>query len=281
MLRLIAPSGPLAEDELLRGVAFLREHFEVRFREDIIAREGFLAGSDERRLRELHEALGDDQAVALLAVRGGHGALRIIDRLDAALVRRAAKPIIGFSDITAFHLFWARAGVPSLHASMVGALGRDVTLREEWLHAVRALVDHSSPAAIGELDAWRGGEAKGRLVGGNLRVLASLLGTPYAPSLDGAILILEDVGEHAYRIDRLLTTLRLHGVFDRVAAVVLGEFFQCSPSGAQTCEEVLRRFFANAPFPVLGGLPTGHGKRNIPIHLNVAAAIRGHELRYG
>ncbi|MFT5353430.1 MAG: muramoyltetrapeptide carboxypeptidase [Polyangiales bacterium] len=280
VLRLIAPSGPIAEDDFLSGLAFLREHFEVRYRDDILTRQSFLAGSDARRLEEIREALADEEAVAIVAVRGGHGALRIVDKLDLDIVRRASKPIVGFSDVTALHLAWARAGVPSLHASMVGALGRDASIRSEWLSSVDKLVTQQPQSRLTGLDVWRSGSAKGRLLGGNLRVLASLLGTPYVPSFENAVLLLEDVGEHAYRIDRLLTTLRLHGVFDQVSAVVLGEFHQCAPSEAQSCEAVLRDFFADAHFPVLAGLPIGHGSRNIAAQLNVDVEVHGGELRY-
>lgn len=273
MLRLIAPSGLIAEDDFHSGVAFLEQHFEVRYRDDILARRGFLAGSDERRLTEVHEALADEGADAILAVRGGHGALRIVDKLDMKLVRRASKPIIGFSDVTTFHLAWAGAGVPSLHACMVGALGRDTSIRSEWLHAVEAHF-HEAPITLNGLDIWRDGTATGTLHGGNLRVIASLVGTPYMPSFDGAILLLEDVGERAYRIDRLLTALRLHDVFARVAGVVLGDFHECHPSDGVSCEEVLQSFFEASPFPVLAALPVGHGARNTALPLGRMAQIQ-------
>ena len=280
VLRLIAPSGPFPEDDFRSGVAFLREHFEVRYREDIQTRMGFLAGSDARRLDEVHEALADDEADAIIAIRGGHGASRIVDGLDSELIRRASKPIVGFSDVTALHLAWARAGVASLHASMVGALGRDVSIRHEWLGALDRFLKQEPPTPIRGLDVWRPGEATGRLLGGNLRVLGSLIGTPYVPRFDKALLLLEDVGEHAYRVDRLLTTLRLHGVFERVAAVVLGDFHRCAPSEGQSCDDVLRAFFADAPFPVVAGLPIGHGKRNIAIPLNTCVTLRSGEIHH-
>lgn len=272
MLRLIAPSGIVAEDDFHSGVAFLREHFEVRYRDDILSRQGFLAGSDERRLGEVHEALADEGADAIVAVRGGHGALRIVDDLDLDLVRRAAKPIIGFSDITALHLAWARARVPSLHASMVGALGRATSIRADWLRSVGGLF-RQTPEALEGLEVWRSGSAAGKLLGGNLRVLASLLGTSYAPRFDGALLLLEDVGERAYRVDRLLTTLRLHRVFEGVAGVILGDFHECHPSEGVSTEEVLRTFFASSPFPVLAGLPVGHGEKNAALVLGRTARV--------
>ncbi|MFK8001429.1 MAG: LD-carboxypeptidase [Polyangiales bacterium] len=272
VLRLIAPSGIVAEDDFHAGVAFLREHFEVRYRDDVLSRNGFLAGSDERRLDEVHEALADEDADAIVAVRGGHGALRIVDELDLGLLRRAAKPIIGFSDITALHLAWARVGAPSLHASMVGALGRNASIRIEWLRSLESLFQEA-PTTLNDLDVWTPGDAAGTLLGGNLRVIASLLGTSYVPKFDGALLLLEDVGERAYRVDRLLTTLRLHGVFDGIAGVVLGDFYECHPSEGVSAKEVLQAFFADAPFPVLAGLPVGHGEKNAALVLGRTARI--------
>lgn len=280
VLRLIAPSGPVAEDDFHRGVAFLREHFEVRFREDILARNGLFAGSDARRLEELHEALGDVDADAIVAVRGGHGAIPIIDKIDVGLVRRASKPILGFSDVTALHLLWAREGVPSLHSSMVGALGRSASIRRDWLHSVEAFLRERSPAALGGLDVWCDGDATGPLLGGNLRVVTTLAGTTLAPNFDGAILLLEDVGERAYRIDRLLHTLRLHGVFAQVAGVVLGDFHECHGSESVSTESVLRAFFSDSPFPVMAGLPVGHGARNVSVPFGRTACMEAGVLRF-
>lgn len=273
VLRLVAPAGPFDPEAFAAGVAFLRERYEVRYRPDILTREGFLAGDDRRRLDELREALADPDAAAIVAARGGYGATRLLPGLGADEVRAAGVPLVGFSDITALHALWRRAAVPSLHASMVAALGRaDEAARARWIETLEG-----EGCALRGLTSWSPGVAEGPLVGGNLAVLGALLGTPHAPPLDGAILLLEDIGERPYRIDRVLTSLRQAGWLTRVAGVALGELTDCraGPDGV-TPEAVLRERLGDLGVPVVAGLPVGHGACNEPLWLG-----RRHRLDAG
>tara|TARA_B100001750_G_scaffold213977_1_gene196837 strand:+ start:1414 stop:2301 length:888 start_codon:yes stop_codon:yes gene_type:complete len=264
VVRVIAPSGPFDPEAFAAGLAFLRERYEVRHRPDVLDRRGYLAGSDERRLAELREALADPDALAVVAARGGYGATRLLEHLDAADL--PPKVLVGFSDITALHALWQRGGRPSLHASMVAALGRaDEVARSAWVLALEG-----GAALFTGLRCWSPGVATGPLVGGNLAVLAALVGTPYAPPLDGSLLLLEDVGERPYRLDRMLTSLRHAGWLDRVAGVVVGELTDCraGPDGVEALA-VLEEHLARLPVPVVHAIPVGHGPRNAPIWMGV------------
>jgi muramoyltetrapeptide carboxypeptidase len=252
----IAPSSPFDREAFERGVARLRARYTVSYDEAIFVRDGFLAGSDARRVDELHRALADDDVDAIACGRGGYGAMRLLPSIDVALVARAAKLLVGFSDVTALHAVWQRAGLRSLHASMVAALGRIPEARvARWTRAVEGYVPFSGhDAAIRNR-----GRVTAPLVGGNLAVLAALAGTPFFPPVDGAVVLLEDVAEAPYRVDRMLTTLRLSGALDRAAGVLIGDFTRCDPGAdGRTVDEVLRDRLLDLPIPVLGPVPVGH-----------------------
>ncbi|MFW6067564.1 MAG: S66 peptidase family protein [Myxococcota bacterium] len=268
---MVAPSSPFDREAFERGVARLGQRYQMRYGEALFERRGFLAGSDDRRANELLRALRDPEVDAVVAARGGHGATRILPRIDAGEVRRACKLLVGFSDVTALHAVWARAGVRSIHGPMVAALGRaEAAVVERW----EAAVEGRLPEPLDGLEPVREGRAEGPLVGGNLAVLAALAGTPYAPPVAGCVLFLEDVGERPYRVDRMLTTLRLAGWLDRVAGIVVGSFHD-SPPGPDgvTVEQVLREALSEAPVPVLMGVPAGHADDNLELPLGAPVRI--------
>lgn len=278
VIAVVAPSGPFDVDAFARGVERLRARYVVRHDDSILSRSGYLAGDDDRRLRELASAIEDESVDAIVCARGGYGATRLVDKLDPALVRASRKLLVGFSDITALHALWARAGVCSLHAPMVAALGR--TKSELVERYVRALEGAPMPALDG-LECIARGVARGPLVGGNLAVLAALVGTPYAPPLDGCVLFLEDVGERPYRVDRMLTSLRHAGWFDRIAGVALGAFTD-GPPGPDGVEvaNVLRERLADLGIPVIAGVPAGHVDDNLELAFGVSVFVDGDSGRF-
>jgi muramoyltetrapeptide carboxypeptidase len=270
-IRVVAPASPFPGADFEAGVERLRQRYRVSFDEGIFAREGFLAGSDERRLAELRAALSDPDVDALVAARGGYGVTRLLDRLSPEEVAAAPKLLVGFSDVTALHALWARAGLRSIHGPMVAALGR---AEPAWVERWIAAVEGEPMAAASNLTALTPGIAEGPLVGGNLALLAALCGTPHAPPIDGAVLFLEDVGEAPYRVDRMLTTLRHAGWLVRVAAVVLGLFTACDPRpDGRTVEEVLRERLGDLSVPVVAGLNAGHEPNNVEIPLGARARV--------
>ncbi|MCA9574032.1 MAG: LD-carboxypeptidase [Polyangiales bacterium] len=258
---LIAPSGAFDRAAFLRGVARLEAlGYRCRYDEGIFERVGYCAGDDARRADEVERALADPEVRWLVAARGGFGATRLLPRLSVDAVRRAGKGLVGFSDVTALHALWARAGVASVHGTMVAkldALPPDALAR--WAGALAG----ASPAPFTQLTPLVHGHAEGPLRGGNLAVLAALAGTPYAPPLDDAVLFLEDVGERPYRVDRMLTTLRQAGWFARLRGVVFGAFTEApaGPDGVET-RDVLREHAEALGLPAACDAPVGHVNDN-------------------
>lgn len=270
-MRVVAPASPFPREDFERGVERLRARYRVTYREDLFAREGFLAGSDARRLAELEEALADPSVDAIVAARGGYGVTRLLSRLDTEEVRAARKLLVGFSDLTALHALFARAGLRSIHGPMVCALGR---AEPEQVARWTAVAEGAALEPMAGLEALAPGVAQGPLLGGNLAVLAALAGTPHAPPLEGAILFLEDVGEAPYRVDRMLTTLRDAGWLARVAGIALGTFSGAEPrEDGRTVGEVLCDRLGDLGVPVLSGLGAGHVPDNLELPLGAPARL--------
>lgn len=255
-MALVAPAGPFDGEDFERGVARLRDRYDVQFDPAILTRRGYFAGDDERRLRELQAAIDDPRVAGIIAARGGYGVTRLLPRLDLRALAAHPKLLVGFSDITALHALWAQQRIVSVHATMVAALGRcDGGLVERH----RRALEGEFPERHEGLKTITPGTAQGVLLGGNLTVLSSLIGTPYALPTDGAILFFEDIGERPYRIDRMLTTWRNAGAFAAVRGVVVGAFTQCEPNtdGVRALD-VLSERLSDLGVPVVSGLPAGH-----------------------
>ncbi len=278
-LAVIAPAGPFKEESFRAGVSWLRERYTVSHSDDIFSSCGYLAGSDERRLCELNEAIADPDIDAIVCARGGFGTTRLLPDIDLAAIRRANKMIVGFSDISALHALWSLAGVRSIHAPMVAALGRaSQSVREKWIDTLED-PGKTRKWCLGTLGSYNGQAIQGRLTGGNLAVLGALAATPYLPPLDDAVLFLEDVGERPYRVDRMLTTLSQAGWFRRIRGLVLGAFTEGEPgTDGVTLDDVLKQHFESAPFPVLFGFPAGHIEENEPLPFGADVVIDGEEL---
>ncbi len=277
-IAVVAPSSPFPHDELWRGLAWLRARYRVRLRADALARDGYLAGSDERRAEELASALLDDDIKAVVAARGGYGALRVLAKLPWDRIAAKPKWIVGFSDITALHAMAWRAGVASVHAPNVTGLGRDssAALRASWL---AALERPAQQRAWEGLRIVRGGAARGPLVGGNLTLLHAMAAAGRLAIPDGAVLALEDVGESPYRLDRMLTSLELGGHLDRVAGLVFGSFAGCEPrADGRTAGEVLERWAGRLRLPVLADAPFGHSRDNDTFVLGADVQMRADAL---
>jgi muramoyltetrapeptide carboxypeptidase len=266
----IAPAGPCRDAEKLARLPALFEQHGLRavLMPGCTAPNGpheFLAASDEQRLNDVHAAWADDSIQALFALRGGYGCARFVDRIDTTLLRAHAKPLIGYSDITTLHALCSREGLPSFHAPMPASdwlQDNTQSGAQEDTDALFAVLMQPLPegALLGRApgDAWRvKGQAQGLLVGGNLSVIASLIGTPYALPVHGSIVFLEDVGEAPYRIDRLLTQLRLAGVLDAAAGFVLGSFTE-----ADDATPVLQEHLRKIGKPLISAWPSGHGQPN-------------------
>ena len=274
LIGVIAPAGPVAAQQLpaVQGL-YAQWGYRVRLYPGCHASTGYLAGPDALRLADVHAALADNEVAALHCLRGGYGAKRLLDGVDGDLLRRHPKLLIGYSDITALHALWAQHGLPSLHAPMPAS---DLAKpgREEDAAALLHVLRHGLRAGdvlapVLPADALRvDGVAEGMLIGGNLSLVAALLGTPWAWESRGAILFLEDVNEEPYRVDRLLTQLRLAGVLDAAAGFVLGSFTEETSPAA-----LLRDMLLPLDKPLLGGWPSGHGTPNRPLPLGLRVRL--------
>ena len=270
---LVAPAGPLLErDDLARAQELCR----LLGHEPVLGRHagghhGYLAGTDAERLADLNAALTDPGIGAVWCIRGGYGITRILAGVDFAGFARHPRPVIGFSDITALLAALTReTGVVTFH----GPVARHAMTAFTRAHLEKAL-SGAAPGRLGRVPAPEGvlvpsshrimtirdGVAEGPLQGGNLSLLQCLIGTPYMPDLDGALLFLEDVGEEVYRVDRMLSHLRLAGALDRLAGVIVGRFTEMGRRGADGAlgfDQVLATYFEPLGIPVAHGFPIGH-----------------------
>ena len=256
----VAPSGPFDAEAFANGVEWLRERYRVEVREDIHEQHGYLAGKDDRRVRELHQALSNREVKAIVAARGGYGSTRLLADIEIE------RPVwlVGFSDITALHARWHRAGIASVHGTMVAKLGEAPDeIRQQWL----ATLEGRSFALKAPSILRKGPRIRAPIVGGNLAVLAALCGTGFLPNASGHAVLLEDVGESAYRVDRMLTTLLQNAFFHNVRGVLLGEFHNCPPSQGIDVLEVIVERLSTIGVPLMAGLAIGHNDRNLALPL--------------
>lgn len=260
----VAPAGPFDRQLFEAGAAILRQRYDVVHTEALFARTRFLAGNDDHRLADLMRALSDPEIAGVFAARGGYGSMRLLPRISPD--RLPPRVLVGFSDITALHLAWQAAGRVSVHGpvlTQLGRLGRDDVAR------LFEVLEADGPAS--PLSGTRTivpGSVEGTLIGGNLSMLTRLLGTPYLPSLSGAVLLLEDVGERPYRLDRMWTHLRLAGAFRELAGICLGDFTECEETEAEfRSEDVLRDCAGETGLPCAAGFPIGHGAVNRAVPL--------------
>ena len=275
---LLAPGGPVEPDRL--------EISERRCRrlglEPVLfpaagGRSGFLSASDTERLADLQAAFDDPEIDAVWALRGGYGAIRIVDRLRLDRQRRDPIPFIGFSDNTVFHVAHAGIGVVSFHGPHPAAEfppAAEAAFRRALFAAdsPEPRVIEGSAAVPGTL---AGGIAEGLLWGGNLATLASLCGSASTLSADGRILCLEDIGEPAYRIDRMWVQLERAGVFRGVRGVALGGFTKPPPGERDAVRKVLRKRVHGLGVPAVSDLPFGHMAHNVTLPMGVRARVHG------
>lgn len=288
-IALVAPAGPLLErDDLTRAEALCRAlDYEPVLAPHAGDHHGYLAGTDPDRLEDLNRALRDPSIDALWCIRGGYGVTRLLDGVDWEALAARPRPVIGFSDITAllagvtrragvvaFHAPTARAAMPAFtrrHFARVLAVAEPAGVLEPLPPPPDVLVPQ-----VNRVVTLRGGTAEGPVMGGNLTLLQCLVGTPYFPDLDGALLALEDVNEDLYRIDRMLAHLRMVGALARVRGVLVGRFTELnrhSGDGAFGLDEVLGHYLLPLGVPVVYGLPFGHIDDQWTLPLGVRARM--------
>jgi muramoyltetrapeptide carboxypeptidase len=252
-------------------------------------RAGYLGGTDQERLDDLHDMFRDPEVKAIFAIRGGYGSERLLDRIDYGLLRANPKIFLGYSDITCLHLaIHKRAGLVTFHGPMMISTFTDFT--QKWfrraLFSAEPLAVVTNPAETNQLRpvhtlrTVRPGRARGRLVGGNLSLVTRTLGTPYEIDTRGRILFIEDVDEQPYSIDGMLTQLRLAGKLDAAAGIVFGECSGCRPRDFQpsfestfSVGEVVDQILGKLAIPVLSGLTIGHTDDQLTLPLGPLASL--------
>ncbi|MGI9175555.1 MAG: S66 peptidase family protein [Rhodothermales bacterium] len=285
---LVAPAGvvPDSFDVQLAQEAMAALDLKTKRGRHVMSRHGYFAGRDEDRAADLMAMFTDPDVDGIVALRGGWGAARLLEALDFDVIRQNPKVFVGFSDITTLLLtIYARTGLVTFHGPdglstwsrftaegfrrvLIG--GEAVTMQNPARDGGRLIQKEDRVRTITP------GMARGRLVGGNLTILTSLLGTPYLPSFDGHILFVEDIGEGIYRIDRMLTQLRLAGVLGQITGFVFGKCTRCNPDsdyGSFTLAEIIDEHIQPLGIPAWQGAMIGHIQDKLTVPLGVEAEI--------
>ncbi|MEU4715061.1 LD-carboxypeptidase [Micromonospora purpureochromogenes] len=276
---LVSPSGPTRPERVARGVELLTGWgLRPVLAPNAYARRGYLAGDDALRAADLNAAFADPEVRGVICTRGGYGAQRVVDLLDMAAVRRDPKVVAGFSDITALQFaLWRGARLAGVHGPGAAWLDERTPLRSaESLHAALMTTEPVTVAATPDeetFDVRVPGRAVGPLLGGNLCLITASIGTPDMPDLTGAVLLIEEVQEPPYKVDRMLTHLRRAGVLDGVAGVAVGQFTECADGWDTTVTDVLTECLGDLGVPVLGGLPVGHGVGQLTVPVGTRATL--------
>ena len=279
-IRIVSPAGSIKPKVVDAGVKTLRQWgHQVSVAPHALDSYGRFAGTPDDRAQDILDALQDPEVEIIWASRGGYGCMQILDSIPLELIRQANKPIVGYSDITALHALWHKAGVKSLHAPMMKHLGDDPTHRTS--KTLRELIDyygahHNWPPKHNNLfvSQWNTEHPEMPVdassfvwVGGNLSVLSGLHGTPYDYDYQGNVLFIEDISESPYKIDRMMQQLRLMGVLGQIKALVCGHFTGCDEDPLMPVRLWDNIRWIASPFniPVLMGAPIGHELTNYPV----------------
>jgi muramoyltetrapeptide carboxypeptidase len=284
-IALVAPSGRVASPERVDQAAAALDElgFAVRVYPSCRSGYGYLSGTDEERAADLNAAFADDAIDGIVCLKGGYGTPRILDKLDYPMIARHPKLFVGYSDITAIHIaLLNRCELATIHGPMASSdmvPSFDPFSKEAWLAALtrnESLGRLPRPAGDPGPRVLVPGLARGELVGGNLSLIAATMGTPYQIRPEGRILFIEDIDEAPYRIDRMLTNLRLAGVFKDCAGIALGNWNKCEAAPGKPSlglEEVFRDTLCGAGKPVLMGLAAGHCSPTLTLPLGTMAEL--------
>ena len=272
----VAPAGCVNDELLSAGVKALQQDgFQVELAPGVRDRKGYLAGDDEKRAQDLEGFFCRADLDAIFCARGGFGSVQLIPHLTER-IRSHPKIFAGYSDVTSL-LNWLlqSCGMVTFHAPMVAMdFARGLSPRSR---------DHLWGTLTGQKWRWkievgevvRSGMAEAEMLGGCLSVVVTTLGTPYEIDTAGKMLFLEDVGEKPYRVERMLTHLKMAGKLNGLAALVFGDFIQCDGEGSRDVRAIIGELFHEAPYPVVMGIPAGHGRENLALPFGVKLALDG------
>ena len=269
---IVAPAGPFDPDKFMKGKAVLESMgFQTIFDDSIFQKNGFLAGTDFQRADQVNHLFADPSVQAIVCARGGYGSMRILSLLDFETIQKNPKIFLGFSDISALlSVLYDQCGLVTFHGPLVTTLAKAT---EKTIMAMKtALVSDASLELIPEDGTViKPGVCSGLMAGGNLTTLCHLVGTPFAPNFKEKILLLEDVGEMPYRIDRMLTQMKLAGCFNDMAGLILGTFKKCGH--LNDVVDIVDNIFKDTDIPILAGFDMGHGTHNLTVPMGMRATL--------
>lgn len=269
---IVAPAGHFNTDTFLKGVTVLESMgFRVHIPDGVFRQSGYFAGTDSQRAGLLTRLFENDFIKAIVCARGGFGSIKILPLLDFERLRNHPKLFIGFSDISVLlNVLLEKVGLITFHGPVVTSLASATQKTKDTLLAA---VSSERPLEIAVENPLciHPGSASGPIKGGNLTTLCHLIGTPYMPSFKGHILLLEDRGEACYRIDRMLTQMKLARCLDGITGLVLGSFEDCGRM--DELYGVIESVFNNFRIPILAGIDVGHGKHNITFPVGLEATL--------
>jgi muramoyltetrapeptide carboxypeptidase len=270
-IRIVSPAGKVQKDKVLPGIELLQEEgFDVILGKHIFDKFHQYAGNDVQRSSDLQEAINDSETKAIICARGGYGTVRLIEKLDFSPLLKNPKWLVGFSDVTVLHSVLNKLGLASIHGSMPGFFLENKKITRSFLSLIEVLSSGKSKIEVSGSSLNRKGICSGELVGGNLSLLYSLQGTPWQLETSGKILLIEDLSEYLYHLDRMMQNLRLAGQLKHLSGLIVGGFTEMkdndSPFG-KSAYEIIMEAVHDYNFPVCFDFPVGHIPRNLAILL--------------
>jgi muramoyltetrapeptide carboxypeptidase len=283
-IRIVSPAGKVQKDKVLPGIKLLQdEGYNVVVGKHVFDKHFQYAGTDLQRAADFQEAINDPDAKAIICARGGYGTVRIIEKIDFSPLLKNNKWIVGFSDITILHTVLNKLGLASIHGAMPGFFVENKKMTRSFLSLMELISTGKSQFDIKAHELNRNGSCTGELVGGNLSLIYSLQGTPWQLETRGKILIIEDLTEYFYHLDRMMQNLRLAGQLKDLAGLIVGGFTEMkdndSPFG-KTAYEIIMDAVQDYHFPVCFDFPAGHIPKNLALmlgsnyHLDVAGSCK-------
>jgi muramoyltetrapeptide carboxypeptidase len=282
----IAPASPPNQKYLQSGIEFLKESgLRVKVGKSVEKIYGYLAGADQERLDDLHAMFLDSEVKAIFCACGGYGTARLAAKIDYEMIKANPKIFWGYSDITFLHTaIRQETGLITFHGPMLGSdIGKEDThpLSKEGFQQLFEPTNVDYTDRFSPLETLVEGVASGEIIGGNLSLLVSTLGTPFEIDTKGKLLFVEDVNEEPRSVDRMLNQLKMAGKLDDVNGIVIGDFCDCTPNRelSLTLEEVINHYVLSANKPALKGFQMGHCNPHVSIPLGVQATLNTHEKR--
>lgn len=279
-IRIISPAGKVQKDKVLPGIELLQdEGYDVVVGKHVFGKSFQYSGTDQQRAADLQDAINDAEAKAIICARGGYGTVRIIEKIDFSPLRKNPKWMVGFSDVTVLHAVLNKLGLASIHGAMPGFFLEHKRPTRSFFSLMELLTSGKLRMEVDAHPLNRTGNCTGELVGGNLSLIYSLQGTPWQLDTSGKILIIEDLSEYLYHLDRMMQNLRLAGQFKNLAGLLIGGFTEMkdndSPFG-KTAYEIIHEAIRDYDFPVSFDLPFGHIPKNLSLMLGAK-----HQLEVG